>query len=121
MSRSRSVSRLLVAAATSVVALLASLAPTAASAASVPPDSIRNYTSICQQFGDSCNFDEVGYGYHALAFQAAGVTPGSTVTADGIDYTWPDPQGVLDSVTMVGQTIPVDAGSATRLGFLGAA
>jgi hypothetical protein len=35
------------------------------------------------------NFDGGGRSYSAQALAAQGVTPGSTVTAGGINYTWP--------------------------------
>jgi predicted alpha-1,2-mannosidase len=61
--------------------------------------------------------------YSANALAAAGVTPGSTVNADGIAYTWPDePAGTNDSIEASGQTIPVSLPSgATKIGLLGSA
>src|ERR1700759_3055347 len=61
--------------------------------------------------------------YSANALAPAGVTPGSTVNADGIAYTWPnEPAGANDSIEASGQTIPVvlPAG-ATKIGLLGSA
>ena len=51
-----------------------------------------------------------------------GITPGSTVTADGLDFTWPDASGCdADNILAAGQTILVDGASgASELGFLGA-
>jgi hypothetical protein len=100
---------------------LAVLAPTAAVAEPLDLEAYRNHVAICHTPLDTCNFDEVGYGYHAVALQAAGVTGGSAVEADGITYTWPDvPAGRPDNITLVDQVIPVEAGDATRVGFLGA-
>jgi len=61
--------------------------------------------------------------YSATALAAKGVTPGSTVTADGIGYTWPnEPAGTNDSIEASGQTIPVSLPSgATKIGLLGSA
>ena len=71
----------------------------------------------------TASFDRVGYSYSAQALAAAGVTPGSTVNADGLAYIWPDvPAGELDNIQAAGQTIKMaeHAGAAT-LGILGAA
>ncbi len=61
--------------------------------------------------------------YSANALAAAGVTPGGTVTADGIGYTWPnEPPGQADAITAGGQTIPVTLpAGATKIGLLGSA
>jgi predicted alpha-1,2-mannosidase len=61
--------------------------------------------------------------YSATALAAAGVTPGSTVTADGIGYTWPnEPAGTNDAIEASGQTIPVALpAGATKIGLLGSA
>jgi predicted alpha-1,2-mannosidase len=61
--------------------------------------------------------------YSANALAAAGVTPGGTVTADGIGYTWPnEPAGQADAITAAGQTIPVTLpAGATKIGLLGSA
>jgi predicted alpha-1,2-mannosidase len=61
--------------------------------------------------------------YSANALAAAGVTPGGTVTADGIAYTWPnEAAGTDDAITAAGQTIPVTLpAGATKIGLLGSA
>lgn len=61
--------------------------------------------------------------YSATALAAAGVTPGSTVNADGIAYTWPnEPAGTNDAIEASGQTIPVSLpAGATKIGLLGSA
>ncbi|MFJ3310624.1 GH92 family glycosyl hydrolase [Streptomyces sp. NPDC086549] len=73
--------------------------------------------------GFSVGFDGGGWAYSHNALSAAGVTSGSTVTADGISYTWPTvTSGQLDNLEMAGQTIPMPAGtSGASLGLLGAA
>ncbi|MGW1559937.1 lectin [Streptomyces sp. NPDC002144] len=71
----------------------------------------------------SGGFDNGGWAYSQNALSAAGVTSGSTLTVDGISYTWPTvTSGQLDNLEMAGQTIPMPAGtSGASLGLLGAA
>ena len=59
------------------------------------------------------------YSAQALAAATPSLTPGATVTHDGLTFTWPQsPSGTPDNVTAVGQVIPL-AGSGSRLGLLG--
>ncbi|MET7480701.1 lectin [Streptomyces sp. NPDC005648] len=71
----------------------------------------------------SGGFDDGGWAFSQNALSAAGVTNGSTVTADGISYTWPTAaSGQPDNLEMAGQTIRMPAGtSGASLGLLGAA
>ncbi|WP_406449058.1 lectin [Streptomyces sp. NBC_01622] len=71
----------------------------------------------------SGGFDNGGWAFSQNALAAAGVTSGSTVTADGISYTWPTvTSGQLDNLEMAGQTIPMPSGaSGASLGLLGTA
>ncbi|MFF4910920.1 lectin [Streptomyces sp. NPDC001260] len=71
----------------------------------------------------SGGFDNGGWAFSQNALAAAGVTSGSTVTADGISYEWPKvTAGQLDNLEMAGQTIRMPAGtSGASLGLLGAA
>ncbi|MFJ9626295.1 lectin [Streptomyces sp. NPDC101175] len=71
----------------------------------------------------SGGFDNDGWAFSQNALSAAGVTSGSTVTADGISYTWPTvTAGQLDNLEMAGQTIPMPSGSSgASLGLLGTA
>jgi alpha-galactosidase len=69
-------------------------------------------------------FDGSRDSYSAEALAAAGVTPGSTVTYNGVNFTWPDvPAGTPDNVSGDasggGRTIAI-SGSGTALAFLGA-
>jgi hypothetical protein len=65
------------------------------------------------------NLDGSGDSYSAQALAAAGVTPGGTVTANGVTFTWPDvASGTNDNVITDAQTVVVP-GSGTTLGFLG--
>ncbi len=69
----------------------------------------------------AATYDGGGWSYSAEALAAQGVTPGSTVTVDGIDYTWPDvPVATLDNIEAAGQTIPLAAPAhASTIGLLG--
>lgn len=76
---------------------------------------------ITDDTNTSCaNFDGDGYSYSAQALAASGLTPGGTVTADGLSYTWPDAATCAnDNVLAAGQTLLVDAKSgASKLGVL---
>jgi hypothetical protein len=66
-------------------------------------------------------FDGEGTSFSAEGLAADGITPGSTVTAGGLQFTWPDAAAAEPDNTMaMGQTIAV-SGSGTNLGFLVAA
>jgi predicted alpha-1,2-mannosidase len=69
----------------------------------------------------AATYDGGGWSYSAQALEAQGVTPGSTVTVNGIDYAWPDvPVATLDNIEATGQTIPLAAPAhASRIGLLG--
>jgi beta-glucosidase len=67
------------------------------------------------------NFDGDGSSYSAQALASLGVTPGVSLSYDGISFTWPDvAAGQPDNVVGAGQTIDV-SGSGTGLGLLDAA
>ncbi|MEW2548439.1 lectin [Streptomyces sp. NPDC047002] len=68
-------------------------------------------------------FDGGGWAYSQDALAAAGATSGATVSADGIDYTFPDVKsGQPDNIEMAGQTVPMVPGSTgATLGLLGSA
>jgi predicted alpha-1,2-mannosidase len=70
---------------------------------------------------EEANFDLVGWAYSADALAAAGVTPGSTVSADGFAYTWPNvAPGQPDNIITGGQTIQLAPESGrSAIGFLG--
>jgi beta-glucosidase len=66
------------------------------------------------------NFDGGGASYSAQALAAAGLTPGATITHDGVTFTWPNAlPGQPDNVVAGGQTFPI-SGSGSTLGLLGA-
>jgi hypothetical protein len=69
----------------------------------------------------AANFDGGGFSYSATGLANAGLTPGATVTADGVTFTWPNvAPGAPDNILAAGQTMLVNgtAGQAT-LGLLG--
>ncbi|MGH3166781.1 MAG: NEW3 domain-containing protein, partial [Trebonia sp.] len=66
----------------------------------------------------AADLDGSGYSFSATALANAGVTPGSTVAAGGLSYTWPSAAaGSADNVVASGQEIAVNASGST-LGFL---
>jgi hypothetical protein len=69
----------------------------------------------------AATYDGGGWSYSAQALAAQGVTPGSTVAVNGVDYTWPDvPVATLDNIEAAGQTIPLAAPAhASTIGLLG--
>ncbi|MGW5062481.1 GH92 family glycosyl hydrolase [Streptomyces sp. NPDC004096] len=71
------------------------------------------------------NFDGEGWSYSAAALAAAGVKPGSTVSSNGFDFTWPSAAaGEPDNIEVVGggQVLAVPAADgATKLSLLGSA
>ncbi|MFE8950139.1 lectin [Streptomyces sp. NPDC007856] len=71
----------------------------------------------------SGGFDDDGWAFSQNALSATGVTSGSTVTVDGISYTWPTvTSGQLDNLEMAGQTVHMPVGtSGASLGLLGTA
>ncbi len=65
------------------------------------------------------NLDGGGLSYSEETLEADGLTPGATVTHDGLAFTWPDASpGTNDNVVAQGQTIS-PSGSGSTLGFLG--
>lgn len=67
------------------------------------------------------NIDGAGSSLSAQALAAQGVTPGSTVSAGGLQFAWPDPApGLADNVVAGGQAVDTSV-SADSLGFLLAA
>jgi predicted alpha-1,2-mannosidase len=67
------------------------------------------------------NMDGDGYSYSATALADAGLTPGATVTADGLSFTWPNVAACSnDNILAFGQTMLVNGtAGATTLGLLG--
>jgi len=100
----------------------------AATPDAAPPSHPTNAVAMANNQGISsdaapgqANYDQWGSGYSVQALAAAGVAPGSTLTAGGITYTWPNVRsGLPDNVITAGQRLTVSSPpGATRLGLLG--
>ncbi|HYK67966.1 MAG TPA: GH92 family glycosyl hydrolase [Streptosporangiaceae bacterium] len=67
------------------------------------------------------DFDGGGFTYSATALANAGLTPGATVTADGLTFTWPNVAACSpDNILAAGQTMLMSPVSgASTLGLLG--
>ena len=77
---------------------------------------------ISPDSNQSCaNYDGVGYSYSADALAKDGLTPGATVTAGGLTFTWPNvPACSPDNILASGQTMLVQGkAGATTFGLLG--
>jgi hypothetical protein len=92
---------------------------------SVPPTAnpadYYDNAGISDDSDTSCaNFDGDGYSYSAEALAAAGLTPGGTVSADGLTFTWPNVASCADdNILPAGQTMLVNGASgASTLGLL---
>ena len=72
---------------------------------------------------NTANYDGQHYSYSAQALQAAGITPGSTITSNGFAFTWPDiTSGLANNYRSKGQTIAVTpVNHAQSLALLGSA
>jgi alpha-galactosidase len=67
------------------------------------------------------NIDGAGSSLSAQALAAVGVTPGSAITHNGMQFAWPDvPSGKADNVLASGQSFQL-SGSGPNLGFLATA
>jgi hypothetical protein len=81
-----------------------------------------NNTGIANDGSTGADFDGNGYAYSAQALSAAGVAPGSQVTASGTTFTWPNVSvGTADNYRATGQTVTVSGSGAGSIAFLGAA
>jgi predicted alpha-1,2-mannosidase len=97
----------------------------ATSASAAPPSYAGNptYTDVgisADSASSAADFDGVGYSYSASALSAAGVSPGSTISAGGVSFTWPNvAAGKPDNYSANGQTVPASGSGA--ISFLGSA
>jgi len=68
----------------------------------------------------AASYDGGGYSYSAEALAAAGLTPGGTVSADGLTFTWPNVASCTDdNILAAGQTMLVNGtAGASKLGLL---
>jgi hypothetical protein len=86
------------------------------------PADYYNNVGISNDGDASCtaNFDGDGYSYSAQALAAAGLTPGGTVSADGLTFTWPNVASCADdNILAAGQTMLVNGtAGAGKLGLL---
>jgi phospholipase C len=101
-------------------ALTAQQTPVPAPAANLAAD-FNNVGISADSDQGAGNFDGGGYSFSATALANAGLTPGGTVTADKLTFTWPNvAAGTSDNVLAAGQIIDLNgtAGQAT-LGLLG--
>jgi predicted alpha-1,2-mannosidase len=76
---------------------------------------------ISDDSSTSCaNYDGDGYSYSAQALAAAGLTPGGTVSADGLTFTWPNVASCAgDNILAAGQTMLISGtAGAGKLGLL---
>jgi hypothetical protein len=89
-----------------------------------PTSSLADYydnAGISDDTNTSCaQYDGVGYNYSAQALAAASLTPGGTVSADGLTFTWPNVASCApDNILAAGQTLLVNGtAGATKLGLL---
>ncbi len=86
------------------------------------PADYYNNAGISADSNQACaNYDGDGFSYSADALAPAGLTPGGTVTTDGLTYTSPNVQPCqMDNILAAGQTMKVNGASgATKLGLLG--
>ncbi|MET7288396.1 GH92 family glycosyl hydrolase [Streptomyces sp. NPDC005573] len=82
-----------------------------------------NSTGVSDDQGDhdEADYDGGGWSYSRQALAAAGLTPGTRDTADGLTFTWPgSPAGRADNASAAGQTVEL-ATPAARLSFIGSA
>lgn len=80
-------------------------------------------TGISDDSGDhdEADFDGGGWSYSRQALAAAGLTPGTRGTTNGLTFTWPDsPSGRPDNASANGQTIQLGE-PISQLSFVGSA
>ena len=86
-----------------------------------PSDYYDNISTSPDSDQACADYDGLGYSYSATALANAGLTPGATVTADGLSFTWPDVAPCApDNILAAGQTMLVNGtAGATTLGLIG--
>ena len=83
-------------------------------------DAFNNVGTTPESDTSKGDFDGSGDSYSAEALAKVGATPGATVQANGLTFTWPSAApGTPDNVTAAGQAIDI-TGSGSQLAFLGA-
>jgi hypothetical protein len=89
--------------------------------ATANPSDYYDNAGISDDSATSCaDFDGGGFSYSAEALAAAGLTPGGTVSADGLTFTWPNVAACADdNILAAGQTMLVSGtAGASKLGLL---
>jgi predicted alpha-1,2-mannosidase len=86
---------------------------------------LREGVAVSDDAGDhnEADYDGGGVSYSRQALAAAGLTPGGTVTKEGLTFTWPGvPAGDPDNVPADGQLLNLNLpAGATKLSFVGSA
>jgi len=88
------------------------------------PSDYYDNTGISPDSDQACaNYDGGGYSYSATGLANAGLSPGATVTADGLTFTWPSVASCTpDNILAAGETMLVTGKPGqTTLGLLGSA
>ena len=86
------------------------------------PSDYYDNTSTSPDSDQACaSYDGLGYSYSATGLANAGLTPGATVTADNLTFTWPNVAPCApDNILAAGQTMLVNGKAGqTTLGLLG--
>jgi lysophospholipase L1-like esterase len=88
-----------------------------------PADYYDNISTSPDSDQACANYDGLGYSYSATGLANAGLTPGATLTADGLTFTWPNAAPCApDNILAAGQTMLVNGTAGqTTLGLLGSA
>ncbi len=95
--------------------------PESSLAASFDNVGITDTSDVAPGGSSFAGFDGEGTTFSAAGLASTGVTPGSTVTAGGLSFMWPDvAAGTPDNTMAQGQLIAI-SGSGSELGFLAAA
>jgi lysophospholipase L1-like esterase len=86
-----------------------------------PTDYYDNISTSPDSDQACANYDGLGYSYSATGLANAGLTPGATVTADSLTFTWPNVASCSpDNLLAAGQTMVVNGKAGqTTLGLLG--
>jgi hypothetical protein len=86
-----------------------------------PSDYYDNISTSPDSDQACANYDGLGYSYSATGLANAGLTPGATVTADDLTFTWPGVASCApDNILAAGQTTLVNGKAGqTTLGLLG--
>jgi hypothetical protein len=86
-----------------------------------PADDYDNVGISLDSAQTAANYDGGGFSYSATTLANAGLTPGATVIASGVTFTWPNvAPGTPDNILAAGQIILMNGQAGqTTLGLLG--